>query len=203
MLVVDATTLYFFCSGRGGCRGPWPRGRVPEALGSGPDPEGPGPALRGHVLAMFGSISRYLCIARCILKIFKIFKILKIFQNLKIMKIFQNFKILKLLYRHPTNSQTSYEFADILRIHRHPTNSQTSYECPKPNLFAVFLEKTYSARGGNRTGYRPVPARPQAAGPTTMLIPLRNPAFSAASYAQEMQALGIQESGRIWHLILK
>ncbi len=112
-------------------------------------------------------------------------------------------RYLKLLYRHPTNSQTSYEFADILRIHRHPTNSQTSYEYPKLNLFVVFWGKTYSARGGNRTGYRPVPARPQAAGPTTMLIPLRNPAFSAASYAQEMQALGIQESGRIWHLILK
>ena len=30
------------------CRGPWPRGRVPEALR--PHPEGPGPALRDHSL---------------------------------------------------------------------------------------------------------------------------------------------------------
>ncbi len=59
-------------------------------------------------------------------------------------------------------------------------------------LFRRFEEKTHSARGGNRTGYRPVPARPQAAGPTTMLIPPWNPAFSAASYAQEIQALGEQ-----------
>ncbi len=34
--------------GGGGCRGPWPRGRVPEALR--PHPEGPGPALRDHSL---------------------------------------------------------------------------------------------------------------------------------------------------------
>ena len=53
-------------------------------------------------------------------------------------------------------------------------------------------KNTQSARGGNRTAYRPVPTRPQAAGPTTMLIPPRSPAFSAASYAQEIQALGEQ-----------
>ncbi len=62
----------------------------------------------------------------------------------------------------------------------------------KRNFFVVFRGKTHSARGGNRTGYRPVPTRPRAAGPTTMLIPPRSPAFSAASYAQEIQALGEQ-----------
>ena len=62
----------------------------------------------------------------------------------------------------------------------------------KRNFFVVFRRITHSTRGGNRTGYRPVPTRPQAAGPTTMLIPPRNPAFSAASYAQEIQALGEQ-----------
>ncbi len=34
--------------GRGGGGGPWPQGRVPEALR--PHPEGPGPALRDHSL---------------------------------------------------------------------------------------------------------------------------------------------------------
>ncbi len=62
----------------------------------------------------------------------------------------------------------------------------------KRNFFVVFRGKTHSARGGNRTGYRPVPTHAQAAGPTTMLIPPWNPAFSAASYAQEIQALGEQ-----------
>ncbi len=51
-------------------------------------------------------------------------------------------------------------------------------------------QKTHSARGGNRTGYRPVQTRPQATGPTTMLIPPRSLTFSAASNAQEIQALG-------------
>ena len=47
---------------------------------------------------------------------------------------------------------------------------------PNPHIFAVFCgENTQSARGGNRTAYRPVPTRPQAAGPTTMLIPPRSP----------------------------
>ena len=45
-----------------------------------------------------------------------------------------------------------------------------------PHIFTVFCrENTQSARGGNRTAYRPAPTRPQAAGPTTMLIPPRSP----------------------------
>ncbi len=56
----------------------------------------------------------------------------------------------------------------------------------------MFLWKKHSARGGNRTRYRLIPTRPQAAGPTSMLIPPRIPAFSAASYAHEIQALGEQ-----------
>ncbi len=62
----------------------------------------------------------------------------------------------------------------------------------KRHFPVVFRGKTHSARGGNRTGYRPVRTRLRAAGPTTMLIPPRSPAFSAASYAQEIQALGEQ-----------
>ncbi len=54
---------------------------------------------------------------------------------------------------------------------------------PKPHLFTILGGKTHSTRGGNRTGYRPVPTSPQAADPTTMLIPPRNPAFSVASNA--------------------
>ncbi len=54
------------------------------------------------------------------------------------------------------------------------------------------MKTTHSARGVNRTGHRPAPTRQQAAGPTTMLIPPWTPAFSAASYAQELQALGEQ-----------
>ncbi len=58
------------------------------------------------------------------------------------------------------------------------------------SLFLV--GKTHSARGGNRTGYRPVPTRPRAAGSTTLLVPPQSPAFSVASYAQQIQALGEQ-----------
>ena len=31
-------------------------------------------------------------------------------------------------YLHPTSSQKSYEFTEILRVHRNPTSSETSYE---------------------------------------------------------------------------
>ena len=74
-----------------------------------------------------------------------------------------------------------------------PKRRQNATKPPPPSHFRCFLwGNTQSARGGNRTAYRPVPTRPQAAGPTTMLIPPRSPAFSAASYAQEIQALGEQ-----------
>ena len=56
----------------------------------------------------------------------------------------------------------------------------------------VFIDFRESARGGNRTGYRPVPASAQAALPTTVLIPPWNLASPEIADAPEIQALGEQ-----------